>query len=309
MTIQQIRYIIEIARSGSMNEASKKLFLSQPALSSTLKDVEEELGIEIFIRTGKGMILSAEGMEFLSYASQIDEQFDLLEKRYLVESRQIKRFSLSTQHYAFTVLAFASFVNENKGTEYEYIIRETKTHEIICDVADLKSELGIIYINDFNTRILQKVLDDKKLKFEKLFIAKPHIFISSGNPLAGRRKVGLEELEDYPYLSFEQGSSNPFFFSEEILSTIPRAKSIKVSDRATLFNLLIGINGYTISTGIICSELNGPDIVAIPLDITGNITVGFICKKDVILSNNALLYIDCLKKTIDNEQNKYNQNL
>ncbi|MFC4102015.1 LysR family transcriptional regulator [Paenibacillus xanthanilyticus] len=296
MTLQQLKYVIEIARRGSMNEAAKRLFISQPSLSNAIKDLEEELGITIFERTNKGISLSVEGTEFLGYARQVVEQAELLESRYMDAKPSPQHFSVSTQHYSFAVNAFVSLVREYGQSQYEMALRETKTHEIIEDVRTMRSEIGILYLNDFNSKVIQSLLKAGNLVFHPLFTAKPHIFISVHNPLAKQRSVTIDQLQDYPYLSFEQGEFNSFHFAEEIMSTLTYPKRIRVSDRATLFNLLIGLNGYTISTGVLSADLNGNAIIPVPLDCDETIQVGWICHRNLALSKLAVAYIEALKE-------------
>jgi DNA-binding transcriptional LysR family regulator len=300
MTLQQLKYAIEIADKGSFNEAAKSLYITQPSLSSAIKDLEKDINISIFTRTNKGINISVEGTEFLSYARQVVEQAELLEMRYKNAKPSKQHFAVSTQHYAFAVNAFVDLIKENGIHEYEFTLRETKTYEIIDDVRNLRSEIGILYINDFNEKIIHKFLKENNLIFHKLFTAKPHVFISTKNPLAKKVSVELCDLEDYPCLSFEQGEYNSFYFSEEILSTLSHKKSIKVSDRATLFNLLIGLNGYTISTGIISAELNGSDIIAVPLNVNEEIHVGYIVHKSLSLSGLGEVYVTALKNIAKN---------
>ncbi|MDF2835970.1 MAG: LysR family transcriptional regulator [Paenibacillus sp.] len=298
LTLQQLKYVIEVASRGSINEAAKRLFISQPSLSNAIKDLEVELGISIFERTNKGITLSKEGVEFLSYARQVAEQAELLESRYLNAKPSPQHFSVSTQHYAFAVNAFVSLVREHGHDEYELTLRETKTYEIIEDVKTMRSEIGILFLNEFNDKVINKLLKSANLQFTSLFTAKPHVFISIRNPLAGQRIVTIEELRDYPYLSFDQGEYNSFHFSEEILSTLSHKKSIRVNDRATLFNLLIGLNGYTISTGVLSSDLNGNEIIPVPLAIDENINVGWIAQKNMPLSALGTAYIEALKEAV-----------
>ncbi|SDF22156.1 DNA-binding transcriptional regulator, LysR family [Fontibacillus panacisegetis] len=298
MTLQQLKYVIEVASRGSMNEAAKRLFISQPSLSNAIMDLEEELRITIFSRTNKGISLTNEGSEFLSYARQVIEQAELLENRYLNGKLSPQHFSVSTQHYAFAVNAFVNLVKEYGHDEYELALRETKTYEIIEDVKSRYSEIGILYLNDFNIKVINKLLKEAGLQFNSLFIAKPHVFISTHNPLAKQDLVTIDQLQEYPYLSFEQGEYNSFHFSEEILSTLSHPKSIRVNDRATLFNLLIGLNGYTISTGVLSSDLNGNEIIPVPLDCSENINVGWICHKNASLSPLARAYIKALEQAI-----------
>ncbi|MBP1965526.1 LysR family transcriptional regulator [Paenibacillus aceris] len=298
MTLQQLKYVIEVANRGSINEAAKRLFISQPSLSNAIRDLEEELDLAIFDRSNKGISLSKEGIEFLSYARQVVEQAELLESRYLNAKPSPQHFSVSTQHYAFAVNAFVNLVREYGQEEYDLALRETKTYEIIEDVKNLRSEIGILYLNEFNGKVINKLLKTANLQFNSLITAKPHIFISIKNPLAKQSIVTVDQLEDYPYLSFDQGEYNSFHFSEEILSTMMHKKSIRVNDRATLFNLLIGLNGYTISTGVLSADLNGNEIIPVPLDCEESIHVGWISHKNVSLSKLGTAYIEELKQAL-----------
>lgn len=299
MTLQQLKYVIEVASRGSINEAAKRLFISQPSLSNAIRDLEEELYITIFERTNKGISLSLEGAEFLSYARQVVEQAELLEGRYMNAKPSPQHFSVSTHHYAFAVNAFVNLVREYGQDEYELALHETKTYDIIEDVKTMRSEIGILYLNDFNAKVINKLLQSAQLQFQSLFTAKPHVFISTNNPLARQSIVTLDDLQQYPYLSFEQGEYNSFHFSEEILSTLSHKKSIRVNDRATLFNLLIGLNGYTISTGVLSADLNGNEIIPVPLECDEVINVGWISRKNIALSKLALAYVEALQQAID----------
>ena len=298
MTLQQLKYMIEIVNCGSINEAAKRLFITQPSLSNAVKELETEIGIELFTRTAKGIALTVDGAEFLSYARQVIEQAGLLEQRYMKKKPSRQLCSISTQHYAFAVNAFVNLIQKSGAEEYEFTLRETRTHEIIEDVKNLRSEIGILYKNPFNSKVIEKLLRENRLEFHPLFTAVPHIFISKQNPLANRQAVTMEDIQEYPYLSFEQGEYNSFYFSEEILSTVYHKKSIHVSDRATLFNLLIGLNGYTISTGIVSADLNGDNIISVPLQVADQIQVGWIKNHQTQLSKQAYAYLEELKTVI-----------
>lgn len=300
MTLQQLKYVIEVAKNQSISKAAQNLFISQPSLSNALKELEQELGITIFLRTSKGITITAEGTEFLGYARQVVEQAELLENRYANVQPSQQHFSVSSHHYAFVVSAFVRLFENYDRDEYEFTLRETRTYEIIENVKNLQSEVGILYLNNFNEKVIRKFLREANLEFYPLFEAKPHVFIHIGHPLSHQKSVTLEDLHAYPYLSFEQGEFNSFYFSEEILSTISRPKNIKVSDRATLFNLLIGLNGYTISTGVISQELN-KNICSLPLDVDETMTVGYIVHKHITTSKLAAIYIEFLKETIKEE--------
>ena len=298
MTLQQLKYIIEIVNCGSINEAAKRLYITQPSLSSAVKELETEMGIELFLRTPKGITLTSDGAEFLGYARQVVEQAGLLEQRYLNKKPSRQLCSISTQHYAFAVNAFVNLIQKSGAEEYKFTLRETRTYEIIEDVKTLRSEIGILYQNPFNRKVIEKLLRENRLDFHPLFTAKPHIFVNILNPLAKKESVTLEDLQEYPYLSFEQGEFNSFYFSEEILSTVFHKKSIHVSDRATLFNLLIGLNGYTISTGIVSADLNGDNIISVPLLVDDHIQVGWIANHQIQLSKQAEAYLTELQNVL-----------
>ena len=283
-----------------MNQAAAQLYITQPSLSKSMKDLENEVATLLFRRTSKGISLTADGTEFLGYARQVLEQSDLLESRWLGTDKQPSRrlCAISTQHYAFAVNAFVNLVNQTDSEEYEYTLREARTFEIIEDVKAHRSEIGILYKNGYNAQVIEKILRENQLNFTSLLMTKPHVFVSSTNPLAKKKTVTLADLEDFPRLSYEQGEHNSFYFSEEILSTIYAKKDIKVGDRATIFNLMIGLNGYTISTGIVSRDLNGDNIVAIPLLVDDHIEVGYITQKGMQLSPQAQLYVDELRKIV-----------
>lgn len=298
MTLLQLKYAVTAATAGTISEAAKQLFITQPSLTSAIHELENELGITIFQRTNKGILVSAEGEEFLGYARQVIEQTNLIEERYLGTAPLKHQFCVSTQHYSFAVEAFVELLHQYGGEEYDFRIRETQTYEIIEDVARLRSEVGILYLNKFNETILQKTLKEHDLKFHPLFVAHPHVFVSSFSPLAKKERITLEDLAPYPRLSYEQGEHNSFYFSEEILSTRESKKDIVVRDRATLFNLLIGVNGYTICSGVISEELNGKNIVAVPLDVDDYMEIGYITHKKMQPGRFGMLYIEALKRYI-----------
>ncbi|NLQ33651.1 LysR family transcriptional regulator [Streptococcus mutans] len=298
MRIQQLHYIIKIVETGSMNEAAKQLFITQPSLSNAVRDLEREMGIEIFIRNPKGITLTKDGVEFLSYARQVVEQTALLEERYKSQGHTRELFSVSAQHYAFVVNAFVSLLKETDMTRYELFLRETRTYEIIDDVKNFRSEIGVLFLNSYNHDVLTKMLDDNHLTYTSLFKAHPHIFVSKDNPLAKHQSVSLSDLEDFPYLSYDQGIHNSFYFSEEIMSQISHKKSIVVSDRATLFNLMIGLDGYTIATGILNSNLNGDNIVSIPLEVDDEIDIIYLKHEKANLSKMGEKFIDYLLEEV-----------
>ncbi len=296
MTLKQLQYIITVADTGNITEAARKLFIAQPSLTASIHELESEYGITLFTRGNKGVELTPEGDEFLGYARQVLEQANLINERYTGKPGGKQRFCVSAQHYSFAVEAFVKLLKEYGGEKYEFHMRETQTYEIIDDVAHLRSEIGILYINSFNETVIRKTLRDNNLSFNRIFKAKPHVFLGKENPLAKKKKLTLEDLKPYPRLSYEQGSHNSFYFSEEILSTVDCDKELVVCDRATLFNMLIGLNGYTICSGVISEELNGPNIIAKPLDVDDYMEIGYILPQAIHPSQLTVRYIDYLKK-------------
>ena len=298
MKLQQLRYVVKVAECGSITEASRRLFVSQPSITASIRDLENEMGVHIFERTNKGVIVSEEGETFLGYARQVLDQADLLEGKYKGTSEQVPHFSVSCQHYSFAVNAFVDVIREFDAARYDFTLREEQTHEIIEDVAHMKSELGILYLSEHNREVIERMLAANELVFEGLFCATPHVFVCADHTLAGRSSVTLEDLEDYPFLSYEQGSYNSFYYSEELTSTFERRKNIRVRDRATLFNLAMGLNGYTVCSGVISHELNGPGIISIPLDVDEYMEIGIITRKNTTLTRYGQAYIDAIRQHI-----------
>ena len=296
MTLQQLKYVITVAETGTITEAAKKLYISQPSLTNAIHDLEKEMNVEIFHRTNKGIDISKEGEDFLGYARQVLEQAAILEDKYKNGSGGKKQFCVSTQHYSFAVNAFVDLIQQYGQEEYDFSLRETQTYEIIEDVAKMKSEIGILFLNEFNEKVLRKLMKANDLEFHPLFTARPHVFISRRHPLADHTIITNEELEAYPYLSFEQGEHNSFYFSEEIFSTTERKKNIRVRDRATLFNLLIGLNGYTVCSGEIDRNLNGEDIIAVPLQDESEMQIGYLTHRRGMRSRLGETYLAFLKE-------------
>ena len=298
MTLQQLKYAAAVADAKNITEASRRVFVSQPSLTAALRGLERELGITIFSRTNRGVTVTNEGDEFLSYARQVLEQAALLEERYKGALGAKPIFSVSCQHYSFAVNAFVDVIREFGGGAYDFTLRETQTHEIIEDVSQLKSEIGVLFKSRKNGEVIEKILRKNSLAFEPLLSVPLHVFISARNPLAAREKITLEDLRPFPFLTYEQGGFNSFYFSEEPLSPIDFdcPKNIRVRDRATLFNLLIGLDGYTICSGVISRELNGESIVARPLAVDDTMTVGIVARRGMARSRCAEAYVCALRR-------------
>ena len=296
MTLNQLRYVIQIADSSSMNEAAKAMFISQPSLSASVKDLEDEIGIEIFIRSNRGISLTPEGKEFLGYARQVVQQYELIEKRYIDKGEYKKRFSVSMQHYTFAVNAFIEVVKQYGIDEYDFSVYETRTNDVIQNVRNFKSEVGILSLNDFNRKVLEKIFSENELSFHKLFDCHIYAYVAKSHPLAKKDRVTLEELSEYPCLAFDQGENNSFYFAEELYSTFEYKRIIHTNDRATMLNLFIGMNGFTLCSGIICEDLNGDDYAAVRLDSEDLMTIGYIKRKGIPLSEIGAKYISEVEK-------------
>ena len=295
MTLTQLRYVVAVAEAGSISAAATRLFIAQPSLSKAVSELEAEMGVRIFERSARGVRETEEGTRFLSYARQVVEQADLLESQYLHGTPPRRVFAVSSQHYAFVVNAFVELVHELGREKYEFSLREETTAAIIDDVRTQRSELGVIYRSHFNREVIAGAVSRAELRFEPLFAARPHVFVSRRSPLAGRSSVTLSDLAPFPRLTYDQGTQNSFFFSEEPHPTEPVDKQIVVTDRATLFNLLIGLDGYTISSGILSSDLNGDDIVAVPLESDEEMEVGYLQLAGRPLSTVAKRYVELLR--------------
>ena len=294
MTLIQLKYAVCAAGENSFNDAAKKLYISQPSLSGAIAALEKEVEIQIFNKSKTGMSLTTEGEEFIGYARQVLEQYELLDAKYISKRESKKKFSVSMQHYTFAVQAFIETIKQYGMNDYEFEIYEETTYTVIENVRNCKSELGILYLNDFNRQVLEKIFAEYRLQFHPIFDCGLYVYMAKTHPLAGKEQIALEELMDFPCLSFSQGTHNSFYFAEEVLSTVPYKKLIKASDRATLLNLMIGINGYTICSGIICEELNGAEYVAVRLDSDEKMTIGYLTRRDMHLSKIGMDYLEVL---------------
>ncbi len=301
MTLIQLHYLIVIAETNSLNKAAEQLYVSQPSLTSAIKELEKELGVTLLYRSGRGVTLTNDGVEFLLYAKQLYSQYEAVLEKYGMGGTHKKKFGVSTQHYSFAVKAFVDMAKEFDMSRYEFAVRETRTAEVIRDVSTMKSEIGILYLCDFNRKSMEKLLKSASLEFHHLIECQAYVYIWKKHPLAKEKTIQFEQLNGYPCLSFEQGENSSFYFAEEILSTNEYSQVIKANDRATMLNLMVGLNGYTLCSGIICEELNGSDYIAVPFqedeqNPNSVMEIGYVVRKNTILSKMGELYVDKLKK-------------
>ena len=307
MTLTQLRYAITISETGSFNKAAQILYVSQPSLSNAIHDLEDEFSITIFHRSGRGISLTNEGVEFITYARQVYHQYESLLDKFGKNGNLKKKFGVSTQHYSFATKSFVEMVKKFNTAEYDFAIRETKTREVIDDVSTQKSEIGILYLSNFNKNMILKMLNSADLEFHHLINCQIYVYIYKEHPLAKKESITFDDLKDYPNLSFEQGDNSSFYFSEEIYANKEYQRMVKVNDRATMLNMMRGLYGFTLCSGIICQELNGDDYIAVPFkpdedDVDDNMSIGYIIKKNQILSRMGSLYIEEIK----NYFKKYN---
>lgn len=295
MTLQQLKYAIAVADFGSMNEAAKQLYISQPSLSGAMKELETELGFSIFLRSNRGIVITPEGEEFLGYARQVTEQYGLLESRY-IEKKNKEKFGVSMQHYTFAVKAFVETVKQAGMEQYEFAVHETTTYDVMENVKTFKSELGVLYLNDFNEQVMMKLFKENSLEFVELFQCNTYVYLWSGHPLAKEKVISMKDLDEYPCLSFDQGKNHSLFLAEEMKSAYEYKRLIKANDRATLLNLMRGLNAYTLCSGIVCEELNGSEYLAIPLKESEKMRIGYVKRKGAKISHIGEIYIAELEK-------------
>lgn len=296
VTIQQLKYIVSVVENGTITEAAKKLYISQPSLSNAIKDIEEEVGITIFIRSRAGIVVTPEGMEFVGYARQVLRQMELLEDKYISHTPGKIRFGVSSPQYVFSTNAFVDIVEEFGKERFEFILHETTVHQILDDVKNRFSDLGIIYVSRENEQAMRKTLEENKLSFYELFTVKPQVFVRASHPLAGQSCVQLEELQRYPRINFMQGKEDHAHFSDELYGDLSNDKSIRITDTGSLVNLLLGTDAYTISNGFFPRYLQGTKIVGIPLAEDEVMSIGYILSEKQELSELGRVYIDKLKQ-------------
>ncbi len=296
MTILQLKYIIAIDEECSMRRAADRLYVSQPGLSSAVRDLENELGIQIFERVHNGGVTTAAGASFSAYARSAVEQFEKVEEKYLNSKNEKPTFSVSMQHYTIAVNAFIETVKEYDLEEYQFHIRETQTSEVIEDVKTLRSEVGVIALSDFNKSTFRKIFADASLEFTELFTRNTYLYLSKHHPLADKETISLDDVKDYPCMVFDQGDNTSFYYREEALATYDYKKVISTNERATSIELMLGLNGYAVGAAMLGDSLNTSEIKAIKLNEEENLTFGYITRKGAALSEMAQTFVQKLSE-------------
>ncbi len=297
MTLQQLKYADAVAACGSISEAARRCFVTQPTLTEAVRLLEEELRISIFTRSSKGVSVTREGDEFLASARQILDDAARISAKYTGKTVRRAQFAVSCQHYAFAIEAFMDVVKANDADSYDFTLRETVTSEIIDDVARHRSELGVLYLSRRNERTIMKILRKEELVFEELFEAKPHVFLAKKHPLASKTAILPQDLDGYPYLTYEQGAENALYFAEEVMPAIDRKKNIRVRDRATMTNLMLGLNGFTVASGVHAKGYN-PAIISIPLALDDMIRVGTVRRGGIPLSGAGASFMEAIRARV-----------
>ena len=294
MTILQLKYVIAIDEECSMRKAADRLYVSQPGLSSAVRDLEKEIGIQIFERVHNGVVTTSAGASFIAYARHAVEQFEMIENRYVNGAGQKETFSVSMQHYTIAVNAFIDTVKEYDLPEYQFSIRETQTSEVIDDVKNMKSEVGVIALSDFNKNTFKKIFADASLEFHELFTRDTYVYLSKKHPLAGRSELSLEDLQDYPCMVFDQGDNTSFYYREEALATYDYKKVISTNERATSIELMLGLDGYAVGAAMLGEGKTSSEIKAIKLKEDETLTFGYITRKGQQLSDMGQSFVDKL---------------
>lgn len=297
MTILQLKYVIALANAKSMREAASRLYISQPALSSTIRELEEELNIKIFERNNKGVVITAEGLDFLTYAKQAVSQYEVIEDRYIDKWKDKRRFSVSMQHYVFAVLAFINTIKSYDSEKYSYSVNETRTDDVLKDVRDMRSEIGVISYSESNEKLIKKLFREYQLDFTPIMTRNTYVYMWKTHPLAKKKEISLEELVDYPCISFDQNSESEYYLTEEALSDYDFDKHIKSNDRATTAELMASLNGYSIGTGNMTESVAlRDDFVVIKLKEEDPLTIGYIVRSNHEVSDIGTTYIEELIK-------------
>ena len=312
MTIQQCKYVLEIAKLGSFNEASKQLFVAQSGLSSSVKQLEKELGIKIFERSKNGVCLSRDGVEFVRYAQQIVTQSEFVQNRY-GGVRDYKKLHVATQHYDFVADAFCKFLKQNNDQKYDFSIKEMQTHQVISEVERAFCDVGVLAIKDSDFDIMTRYLNSKGVVFKEFLQALPHVYVRKTHALGKRHTVSFDELADYPYLSYEQGAHNSSYFTEELVGEYSGDKHITISDRATLMNVLLTTDSYTVGTGVMPSALNNGKIVGLKIESQSFYRIGYILRKGASESELTTEFIKELEEIANKQkiaiENRHNHNI
>ncbi|KXT78923.1 LysR family transcriptional regulator [Streptococcus sp. DD13] len=302
MNIQQLRYVVAIANSGTFREAAEKMYVSQPSLSISVRDLEKELGFKIFNRTSSGTSLTRRGLEFYEKAQNLVKGFDTFENLYLHDEEEAVEFSISSQHYDFLPPLITEF-SKSHPQYPNFRIFESTTVQILDEVAQGHSELGIIYLNERNTRGIQQKLAKLRLEAVSMIEFQTHIYLRTNHPLTKKKVIELSDLKGLPTVRFTQEKDEYLYYSENFFDTSDSSVTFDVTDRATLNGILERTDAYATGSGFLDSEsVHG--ITVVPLnEPTGNAMV-YVKREDAELSQCALDFIEAMQDYFNRKSSK-----
>lgn len=300
MNIQQLRYVVAIANSGTFREAAEKMYVSQPSLSISVRDLEKELGFKIFRRTSSGTFLTRRGMEFYEKAQELVKGFDVFQNQYANPEEEKDEFSIASQHYDFlppTITAFSQQYPEYKN----FRIFESTTVQILDEVAQGHSEIGIIYLNNQNQKGIMQRIEKLGLEVIELIPFQTHIYLREGHPLAKKKELVMEDLVDLPTVRFTQEKDEYLYYSENFVDTSASSQMFNVTDRATLNGILERTNAYATGSGFLDSDsVNG--ITVIPLNDNLNNRMVYVKREEVDLSQAGTLFVEVMQEYFDQKR-------
>ena len=300
MNIQQLRYVVAIANSGTFREAAEKMYVSQPSLSISVRDLEKELGFKIFRRTSSGTFLTRRGMEFYEKAQELVKGFDVFQNQYANPEEEKDEFSIASQHYDFlppTITAFSQQYPDYKN----FRIFESTTVQILDEVAQGHSEIGIIYLNNQNQKGIMQRVEKLGLEVIELIPFQTHIYLREGHPLAKKKELVMEDLVDLPTVRFTQEKDEYLYYSENFVDTSASSQMFNVTDRATLNGILERTNAYATGSGFLDNNsVNG--ITVIPLNDNLNNRMVYVKREEVDLSQAGTLFVEVIQEYFDQKR-------
>lgn len=311
MTFLQLNYIMEILKFGSINKAAQNLFVSQSSISNSIRELEEELGIHIFKRSNRGILLTDDGHDFLNYIRPIVEQQKKIKHIYSHKNlHPTIRVHISTQHYPFCAKAFVRLLESQESDKYEFHFKETGMYQTIEDVFQHNSDIGIIFLSDSTEKFMNKVLTAREMEFHLLKKVRPHIFFGEQHPLSHRKTLSVEELKNYPYVVFVQNGNESYNFSEEAIPLQNKtfSKIIYVNDRATIYNLMAYTNAFSTGSGLLPAGYADTRIKAVPIaEPIDTMRLGWIKTKgmepDAIIKKYIAFLTEALEEEADSDRN------
>lgn len=299
MNIQQLRYVVAIANSGTFREAAEKMYVSQPSLSISVRDLEKELGFKIFRRTSSGTFLTRRGMEFYEKAQELVKGFDIFQNQYANPEEEKDEFSVASQHYDFlppTITAFSERYPDYKN----FRIFESTTVQILDEVAQGHSEIGIIYLNNQNKKGIMQRVEKLGLEVIELIPFHTHIYLREGHPLAQKEELVMEDLADLPTVRFTQEKDEYLYYSENFVDSAS-SQMFNVTDRATLNGILERTDAYATGSGFLDSDsVNGITVIRLKDNLDNRMV--YVKREEVELSQAGTLFVEVMQEYFDQKR-------